>query len=65
MTKNCIKSWRPIGYQNMDGLEFPATCESTVELGGCDIKVGKNFLRLGTANDFEKFISTDSTLGSD
>lgn len=57
---NCVKAWRAVGYQNMKGSPFTATCETD----GCDVVVGKNFLRLGDQDDFEKFKTKTDVIGT-
>jgi hypothetical protein len=45
----------------MNGEKFTATCGKD----SCDIKVGKNFLTMGSAEDFEKFMTKLEKLGGD
>jgi len=60
-SNNCVKAWRTIGYQNMNGDPFASSCNSD----GCEVEVGKNFLKLGDQTIFDKFMTKGEVLGPD
>jgi len=80
-SNNCVKSWRAIGYQNMNGDPFTSACDGCdgcelddgcdddgdgqIDCAGCDVEVGKNFLKLGNQATFEKFMRKTEVLGPD